>query len=204
MHRYVHRTISLIVLRNYIYISIFLLGFPIPVGVDWNCTGSSIASSYGRTDMSGWCDYAGAVCCWNIFGRNFNASEPDFVLDHPSCLMCVSWHPMVPSLVAAGSFNGEIVVWSIAEDKSAQPAALAVSAVTQYSHKEPVLNISWIYDTYMKKWLLSSCAGDGRLLFWDLDNNLAFPVRGCLLKPKGRASSSLKVVGLCERYVFYI
>lgn len=99
-------------------------------GTSWNATGSSLAVSYGRNDVLGWCDFPGAVCCWyrmqyfeyhcryiyiyicyamqcrNIFGRTFTPENPDFVLDHTSCLTCVSYHPLVPSLVAAGSFIG--------------------------------------------------------------------------------------------------
>ena len=47
-----------------------------------------------------------AMQCRNIFGRTFTPENPDFVLDHTSCLTCVSYHPLVPSLVAAGSFIG--------------------------------------------------------------------------------------------------
>ena len=108
-------------------------------GVAWNSTGSTIAASFGRNDVLGWCDFPGAVCCWNIFGRGFSADNPDFVLDHTSCLTCVAYHPLVPSLVAAGSFVGEVIVWDLTNPE----APLAISPIIEYSHKEPVQDIKW-------------------------------------------------------------
>ena len=36
-----------------------------------------------------------------------------------------------------------------------------------YSHKEPVLDLKWIYDNAMKKHLLTSVGADGKVvLFW--------------------------------------
>lgn len=108
-------------------------------GISWNATGSFLAASYGRNDVLGWCDFPGAVCCWNIFGKTFNSDCPDLVLDHTSCLTCVSYHPLVPSLVAAGSFIGEVMVWDLTNPES----PLAISPIIEYSHKEPVQDLKW-------------------------------------------------------------
>jgi len=94
-------------------------------GVSWNATGNSIASSFGRTDMAGWCDLPGAVCVWSVFGAAFDRANPDVVLDHPSCLNCVRWHPERPAIVAAGSFNGEVVVWDVSSPTPEEPIGLS-------------------------------------------------------------------------------
>jgi hypothetical protein len=163
-------------------------------GLSWNATGNVLAASYGKNDVDGWCDYPGAVCCWNIFGKNLNPDNPDFVLDHPSCLMSVCYHPLIPSIVAAGSFNGEIVVW----DLTSPEAPLAVSAITEYSHKTPVLSLAWVCSSAtgrsgssqdvnsLDAWLISSACTGGRALFWSLKNKLAHPVKGTTL-PKCKA-----------------
>ncbi|CAM9609845.1 unnamed protein product, partial [Ectocarpus sp. 12 AP-2014] len=88
-------------------------------GVDWSPTGSVVAASFGRcvNDIAGWCDSPGALATWNIFRRGF-ADEgdhaPDIILDHSSCLMCVSCHPLSPAIIAAGSFNGEVSIVNVA------------------------------------------------------------------------------------------
>ena len=109
-------------------------------GLSWTATGSALAAAYGRHDIIGWCEYPGAVCVWNIFARNFNAENPDFVLDHTCCVMSVSCHPETPSLVAAGSFNGEVIVWDLTSPE--EPAA--ITAINEYNHKEPVTGLNWV------------------------------------------------------------
>ena len=34
--------------------------------MSWNCTEYAIAASYGRFDVSGWCDLPGALLVWNL------------------------------------------------------------------------------------------------------------------------------------------
>ena len=36
--------------------------------LSWNCNGYAIAASYGRCDISSWCDYPGALAVWNLGG----------------------------------------------------------------------------------------------------------------------------------------
>ena len=100
--------------------------------ISWTVTGSGIAVAYGRHDISGWCNYPGAVCIWNIFSRTFNATDPEVVLDHHCCIMSVQCHPENPSIVAAGSFNGEVIVWDLT-DTEAGP--YAISNIDEFGHK---------------------------------------------------------------------
>lgn len=144
-------------------------------GVCWTVTGSSIATSYGRTDITGWCDYPGAVCVWNIFARDLNLFSPAYVLDHTSCLMCVRCHPEQPSLIAAGSFNGEVIVWDVTNPEG-QP--LALSIIDDYCHKEPVVNLEWTFDSTRNEFILVSAGIDGKVLCWSMKNKFNHPIRG--------------------------
>lgn len=166
-------------------------------GISWNATGNSLAVSYGKNDILGWCDFPGAICCWNIFGKNLNPEQPDFVLDHVSCLMSVAYHPLVPSLVAGGSFNGEIIVWDLSRLDSAdasQPQPYAITPIMEYGHKEPVLDLRWMYDPSMPSsslggsWILCSVGSDGKMLYWTLGNKLRHPIKGVTLSSKKSSS----------------
>jgi WD40 repeat protein len=150
--------------------------------LDWNCTGNMVVATYGRNDLTGWCDIPGAVCSWNLSSRSLDVFNPDVVLDHSCSLMKVCCHPIRPSLVAAGSFNGEIIVW----DLSNAEQSLATSPITEYSHKEPVTDLKWVYNPSGKsdEWLLISIGADGKVLFWSLDNKLRYPVKGFLMKKR--------------------
>ncbi|CAN0327427.1 unnamed protein product [Pylaiella littoralis] len=146
-------------------------------GVDWSSTGSVVATSFGRNDIAGWCDSPGALATWNIFRRGFADEEehaPDIILDHSSCLMCVSCHPLSPAIIAAGSFNGEVVVWDTSRDEP----LLATTKIDDLFHREPVTSISWVYNSGDNDYRLAAVSGDGKLLFWSLKNNLQCPVEG--------------------------
>lgn len=38
--------------------------------------------------------------------RQMTADQPTFATETSSCLMCVAFHPELPSIVAGGTFNG--------------------------------------------------------------------------------------------------
>ncbi|CAM9450745.1 unnamed protein product, partial [Laminaria digitata] len=146
-------------------------------GVDWSPTGSVVVASFGRNDIAGWCESPGALATWNIFRRGFadeGEHAPDIVLDHSSCLMCVSCHPRSPAVVAAGSFNGEVVVWDTSKDEP----LLGMTKIDDLFHREPVTSISWVYGPKDDDYRLAAVSGDGKLLFWSLKNNLQCPVEG--------------------------
>ena len=158
-------------------------------GVSWNASGTSLAVSYGLDNITGWCDSPGALCVWNIFGRSFNKSEPDFTMSHPCCLMSVAFHPMFPSIVAAGSFNGEVVVW----DLNFPDQAPTVSPIADYSHKEPISALHWVKEGITASsgedtWLLASAGADGRVLFWTLDNGFLHPIKGGVIAKPQKSS----------------
>lgn len=157
-------------------------------GVSWNSSGSSLGVAYGRTDITGWCNSPGSVCIWNVFGKGFQANNPDYTLDHASCLMCVAYHPTVPSIVAAGSFNGEVLYWDLSMGDDQPPI---VSPIVEYTHTEPVTKLTWVRDSSTSaSFLLCSTSADGRVLFWDLSNGLRHPVIGARVTRGGGAQGS--------------
>ena len=88
----------------------------VPTGLSWNRSGYSIAVSYGRFDVTGWCDSPGALCVWNLRREDVDPRKPDSIFETDSCLQCVAWHPVDPAVVAAGSFDGEVHVWDVRGD----------------------------------------------------------------------------------------
>lgn len=85
-----------------------------PTGVSWNASGYSLAVSYGRFDVTGWCDSPGALCVWNLRRADVDPGRPHVVMETSSCLQCVAFHPTNPGVVAAGSLDGEVMVWDLA------------------------------------------------------------------------------------------
>ena len=156
-------------------------------GISWNSTGSTLCVSYGREDITGWCDYPGAVCTWNVFGKNFDATNPDFVLDHNSCIMSVKCHPALPAVIAGGSFNGELIIW----DLSLSEQIVAVSPILEFGHKDPIVDIEWLYDNQSTEWIIITISTDGKILYWSLSNKLIHPIKGSLLTSMKKNNSNI-------------
>ena len=131
----------------------------VPTGLSWNRSGYSIAVSYGRFDVTGWCDSPGALCVWNLRREDVDPRKPDSIFETDSCLQCVAWHPVDPAVVAAGSFDGEVHVWDVRGDadgdgdgdgkenvlgKRSNDGFVARSAVSDASHREPVVSVAWL------------------------------------------------------------
>ncbi|CAD7963377.1 unnamed protein product [Amoebophrya sp. A120] len=177
----------------------------------WNATGNILAASYGQLDTLGWCEYSSYVHVWHVFQRGGPSAPsdttsrerpPDVKIEVQGDVVSLAFHPRLPNILAGGSYNGEVILWD-ASQTSTDPQ-IAMSSIDDYFHREAIHEISWIEQG--KKFLLATVSGDGRILLWDVADNLAFPSRGfTLLQRKrtvgGRAlafspfDSSLFVVG---------
>ena len=161
----------------------------------WNATGSVLAVAFGRHDESGWCNSTKAGCgLYHVFSRDFDPAKPKTVLDTSSYLMSVACHPEIPGIIAGGTFNGEVVIWDTAKEDSGEQQ-IACSAIDDYFHREPVVSVSWVYDSGEQCWNLASVSGEGKVLFWTLKNNLETPMFGHLLAVKAKGKSSRVVAG---------
>ncbi|XP_068709025.1 cytoplasmic dynein 2 intermediate chain 2-like [Montipora foliosa] len=136
-------------------------------GLSWNSTGSVVAASYGRFDHENWCTHKSALCTWNIDRRTVDQNKPDATIDVASCLMCIAFHPKLPSLIAGGTFNGEVQVWDMRREDE---ALTATSGMGSDSHREPVTKVLWTLDPSSKanKYQVLSISGDGKVLIWQM------------------------------------
>ena len=101
----------------------------VPTG-DWS-TGYTLAVSYGRFDVTGWCDSPGALCAWNLRRADIDPHKPDHVMETSDCLQCVAFHPEDPALVAAGSLTGGVYVFDLgADDEGADLSAREAARAT--------------------------------------------------------------------------
>ncbi|XP_062867468.1 WD repeat-containing protein 34 isoform X2 [Trichomycterus rosablanca] len=134
-------------------------------GVSWNCTGSVIACAYGRVDDGDWSSERSYVCTWNLDRRSLNPKQPDTVIDVPTAVMCVSFHPLRPSLIA-GLYSGEVLVW---DTSRTQDPVLAQTGMCPDTHREPVYEVKWVPGSRRgDHMVLSACSG-GRILCWSVD-----------------------------------
>ncbi|NXQ31374.1 WDR34 protein, partial [Alaudala cheleensis] len=132
--------------------------------VSWNATGSVLACSYGRLDNGDWSTEKSYVCTWNLDRRALNPQHPDLVVDVPSSVMCLAFHPSQPSLIAGGLFSGELVVW---DTSRTEDPVMWRTGMTDDTHTDPVYQVNWLPDTKHRNHArLLSVATDGKILVW--------------------------------------
>ncbi|XP_073397219.1 cytoplasmic dynein 2 intermediate chain 2 isoform X1 [Dendrobates tinctorius] len=137
--------------------------------VTWNATGSVIACSYGRLGDGDWSTEKSYVCTWNLDRRGFNPTHPDVILDVPSSVMCLAFHPSRPSLIAGGLFNGEVLVWdtSRADDPLIGRTGLSID-----SHMDAVYQVRWLPEVPQPQRLqVLSVSSDGKILVWQMEKD---------------------------------
>ncbi|KAH3765413.1 WD repeat domain 34 [Pelomyxa schiedti] len=171
--------------------------------VSWSCTGSILASAHGVPTHSGWCSHRGYANMWAVFKKSLrNQTKPQLVVELGSCAMCILCHPLRPSIVAVGTFNGEIVLIDV--DATEDPTIGTTNLNDVNAHREPVTALCWLTSGRSKTTELASSSGDGKVIVWAWEN-----IRGAgklsiarLMHLKGRSDQATLVAGLSAMSFF--
>uniref|UniRef100_A0A452V5K3 WD repeat domain 34 n=1 Tax=Ursus maritimus TaxID=29073 RepID=A0A452V5K3_URSMA len=133
------------------------LGYPPAQGqglhvtsVSWNTTGSVVACAYGRLDDGDWSTLKSFVCAWNLDRRGLNPQQPSAVVEVPSAVMCLAFHPTQPSHVAGGLYSGEVLVWDVSNPED---PLLWRTGLTDDTHTDPVYQVR----AWAAGWILWLC-----------------------------------------------
>lgn len=155
----------------------------------WNCTGTIVAAAYGRLDTTGWCKQRGYVCCWNLSRRNFDPEQPNQIIETDSYATALSFHPIQPSVVAIGTYNGEVALWNVSSSEEAQRSM--TSQTSTNGHREPISQLQWLQNAQepreTHRYVLCSASQDGKILFWSPTNKLADPIANYEVQNKRRS-----------------
>ncbi|XP_025865228.1 cytoplasmic dynein 2 intermediate chain 2 isoform X1 [Vulpes vulpes] len=147
------------------------LGYPPAQGqglhvtsVSWNTTGSVVACAYGRLDDGDWSTLKSFVCAWNLDRRGLNPQQPSAVVEVPSAVMCLAFHPTQPSHVAGGLYSGEVLVWDMSHPED---PLLWRTGLTDDTHTDPVYQVVWLPEPrHSHRFQVLSAATDGKVLLW--------------------------------------
>jgi len=147
--------------------------------MNWNSSGTIIASSYGSYNHENWCKHQGYINLWSLSQRNFDPNKPTYTLEVPSCIMAIQWHPKLPSYLVGGLFNGDIVIWNI--NNQLDDTLILKSIQSEYTHQEPVASLSWISLSLTEvtsrdnQYNILSIGNDGKILIWEIQNSFIYP-----------------------------
>ena len=61
-------------------------------------------------DHQDWCSHRGYVCVWYLQQRGLDPCRAADSIEAPSCVMAVSFHPVEPAQLVAGTFSGELAL----------------------------------------------------------------------------------------------
>ncbi|KAK2120398.1 Cytoplasmic dynein 2 intermediate chain 2 [Saguinus oedipus] len=133
-------------------------------GISWNSTGSVVACAYGRVDHGDWSTLKSFVCAWNLDRRGLSPRQPSAVVEVPSAVLCLAFHPMQPSHVAGGLYSGEVLVWDLSRPED---PLLWRTGLTDDTHTDPVSQVVWLPEPgHSHRFQVLSVATDGKVLLW--------------------------------------
>lgn len=151
--------------------------------VSWSCNGNTIAIAYGKQNHPSM-SFQGCVSIWGIFRRDLNPKKPSKNIEVTNCVTCLKFHPSEPSILAGGTFIGEIYLWNVYNEEP----EICNSRADEYYHRESVTQLVWIsqqqFGGFKFTHNLVSTSTDGKILVWDPENNLSHPTRGYLIARK--------------------
>ena len=134
--------------------------------ITWNASGTVVGVGYGRVDTVAWCAERGYVAVWNLSKRDLDPNTPHYVLETDSYVTAASFHPTQSSVIAIGTYNGEILLWTLT-DEGAKPFS---SLACPNSPREPISKLQWLQNMQepreSHRYILCSASQDGKVMFW--------------------------------------
>ncbi|XP_046746327.1 cytoplasmic dynein 2 intermediate chain 2-like isoform X3 [Diprion similis] len=132
--------------------------------VTWSAGGGTLALSYSAVCHDTWCNHTSSIRIFNFTKEDQFPSTPNRSLEVNSCVTALSYHPVEPSILAAGLFNGDVLVWNLRDDKSSAPLQLS-------AHGDSLSVVQWRPTLVNGVFPLVTAGRDGYLLVHKLTAN---------------------------------
>lgn len=131
--------------------------------LSWNPTHADLfAVGYGSYDFMR--QSSGKICCFTLK----NTSYPEYIFSTESGVMCLDFHPIYPSLLAVGCYDGSVLVYNICNN-GMRP--IYSSSIRTGKHTDPVWQVSWQVDDMGKELGFFSISTDGKVAHWTMSKN---------------------------------
>ncbi|XP_054011783.1 cytoplasmic dynein 2 intermediate chain 2-like [Hylaeus anthracinus] len=130
----------------------------------WSIGGGTLAVSHGIPYHETWCDHLSKIHLYSQTKDNDFLNTPSKTLETNSCITSLAYHPNEPSIIAAGLFNGDVLVWNLRDDVSVTPTTVC-------THGDSVSQVYWKARTVNDVSLLVSSGKDGYIFFHRMGAN---------------------------------
>lgn len=139
---------------------------------------------------------------YSLFKSGDSAGKPDWIINTPSSVTCINFHPKKRSIVAIGLANGSLEVHDV--DKHEENSTrICNSDISEIFHTDEITSLQWcIYGVNKSiKMVLMSGSKDGKMLLWDMATRLKFPKRGYLLSVDKTKENSSNILISCKHSI---
>nr|XP_033203370.1 WD repeat-containing protein 34-like [Bombus vancouverensis nearcticus] len=122
--------------------------------MSWSIGGGTLAISFGIPYHETWCDHLSKMQLYNQTKEGSFTDNPNKTLETNACITTLAYHPTEPSIIAAGLFNGDVLVWNLRDNVSVAPTTIC-------THGDCVSQVYWKARTINDVSLLVSSSKDG-------------------------------------------
>lgn len=133
-------------------------------GISWSTGGGTLAVSHGISYHESWCDHLSKILLYDHTKEGSFSEDASKSLETNACVMALSYHPTEPSILAAGLFSGDVLVWNLRDNSSITPLVVC-------THEDAVSQILWKARSLNDVPLIISSSKDGYILMHKLVAN---------------------------------
>ncbi|XP_076629968.1 cytoplasmic dynein 2 intermediate chain 2 [Colletes latitarsis] len=120
----------------------------------WSNVGGTLAVSHGNPYHETWCDHLSKIQLYSQTKDGDFTDTPTKTLETNSCVTSLAYHPVDPSVIAAGLFNGDVLVWNLRDNVSA-------TSMVVWTHGDSVSQVCWKARTLNDASVLVTSGKDG-------------------------------------------
>ncbi|EFN61353.1 WD repeat-containing protein 34 [Camponotus floridanus] len=132
--------------------------------LSWSTVGGTLAVGLSHIYHEAWCDHLSTIQLYNLTIEDNFTDAPIKTLETNGCILTLSYHPTEPSILAAGLFNWDVLVWNLRNDDSITPTHVC-------THGDYVSQVYWKPRSVNDVALLLSSSIDGYILIHKLTAN---------------------------------
>lgn len=158
----------------------------------WNKSGDTLAVSFNEDVHIGPCAHSGVLKFFkfdsfysNEEGEERGGKTLDFKtidLEVNSCMKCLDSHPKINNIFVAGGYNGEIYYINLSKENNKDFIEFT-SRIESAFYKECVISVKFIKNDE-NSYYIASISEEGRILLWNPEHKLKYPVIGYTLEHK--------------------
>lgn len=133
-------------------------------GISWSTGGGTLAVSHSISYHENWCNHLSKILLYDLTKEGSFPEDASKTLETNACVTSLLYHPTEPSIVAAGLFSGDVLVWNLRDNSSMTPLLVC-------THEDAVSQILWKARTLNDIPLIVSSSKDGYILMHKLVAN---------------------------------